>query len=147
VTCPLTEHQLRIMRMRCDGFSYKEIAAKLGVGVTTVRTHVHHALARLEARDSAHAAVVMMRNGWHTAPAAEPASDEDFPISPWMRCYLSELDRWLAGDEPARGRMSLALLGHGWRSCQREHDRLPDRLARDLACSESTFYRGKRRAA
>lgn len=113
------------MRMACDGFTHKEIAQRVGTAHSTVRTQAHTAMRKLGATNTAQAAVVMMRQGWHHHARREPDAP---PLPPWLRLYLHEFDRHLAGDPKARQRMTLALAGHGVKRADPEPDLIPPRL-------------------
>jgi LuxR family transcriptional regulator, maltose regulon positive regulatory protein len=52
---PLTEREREILRLLAAGASNPEIARKLIVAVSTVKTHVHHTLGKLNARSRASA--------------------------------------------------------------------------------------------
>ena len=45
LTEPLSERELEVMRLIADGNSDQEIAERLVISVTTVKTHVNHILA------------------------------------------------------------------------------------------------------
>ena len=44
----LSEREEQVAEAMARGLSYGEIAAEMGVAVSTVRTHVHHVLRRLD---------------------------------------------------------------------------------------------------
>ena len=52
---PLTEREREILRLLAAGASNPEIARKLIVAVSTVKTHVHHTLGKLNVRSRARA--------------------------------------------------------------------------------------------
>jgi len=52
----LTERELEIVGLIDDGLSNKEIAARLSIGVSTVKNHVHHILEKLRVRRRSEAA-------------------------------------------------------------------------------------------
>lgn len=130
--CPLTARQFEVMRLICEGLTYREIAQRIDRSVSAVRSRCVGAMTRLGVRESRQAVVVFMRHGWHTGVPAEPVYARG-PITPWQAAYLHEFDRHLAGESDARARMSLALMGLGVRPrADRETARVPDRLLRAL---------------
>jgi DNA-binding NarL/FixJ family response regulator len=62
--CPLTRQQLAALRGLREGLHLKEIAQQMGVGVSTVRTHLQGVYRRLEVRDRAQAVLVADEEGW-----------------------------------------------------------------------------------
>ena len=54
---PLTSREETVLRQLVQGFRYKEIAAELGVGVETVRTHVRHIFEKLHVTSRTEATV------------------------------------------------------------------------------------------
>ena len=59
----LTERELDVLRLVAAGFSNKEIAAHLYVGVSTVKTHLDDVYRKLDVSDRAHAVAVALRAG------------------------------------------------------------------------------------
>ncbi|MGI9020017.1 MAG: LuxR C-terminal-related transcriptional regulator [Solirubrobacterales bacterium] len=57
----LTRRQRQILQMIADGHSTIQVARRLGLASETVRTHTKAALARLSARDRAHAVAIGLR--------------------------------------------------------------------------------------
>ena len=58
----LTRRQREILQLYSHGNSTLEVATRLGVTTETVRTHTKAVLARLEARDRAHAVAIGIRS-------------------------------------------------------------------------------------
>ncbi len=58
---PLTKRQRQILQMIADGNSTSNTAKRLGLSAETVRTHTKAVLARLHARDRAHAVAIGFR--------------------------------------------------------------------------------------
>jgi len=58
----LTRRQRQILQLIADGHSTSAVAKRLGLSAETVRTHTKGALARLEARDRAHAVAIAFRS-------------------------------------------------------------------------------------
>jgi DNA-binding NarL/FixJ family response regulator len=59
----LTRRQREILQLFADGLSTDRAAAALGLSPETVRTHIKAVLARLGARDRAHAVAIAFRGG------------------------------------------------------------------------------------
>jgi DNA-binding NarL/FixJ family response regulator len=70
----LTPRELEILRLIAWGQSNAEIAEALSVCEATVRSHVHHLLARLELRDHTHAVAFAYQSGLVHPDRAEPIS-------------------------------------------------------------------------
>jgi DNA-binding NarL/FixJ family response regulator len=62
-TSALTRRQREILQLFADGLSTDRAAAALGLSPETVRTHIKAVLARLGARDRAHAVAIAFRGG------------------------------------------------------------------------------------
>jgi DNA-binding NarL/FixJ family response regulator len=58
----ITRRQRQILQLYADGLSTISVAKRLGLSTETVRTHTKAVLARLEARDRAHAVAIALRN-------------------------------------------------------------------------------------
>ena len=58
----LTERETEILQLVADGLVTPEIAEKLAISPETVKTHMHHVLAKLEARSRAHAVTIGFRS-------------------------------------------------------------------------------------
>ncbi|MGI8633150.1 MAG: LuxR C-terminal-related transcriptional regulator [Solirubrobacterales bacterium] len=57
----LTTRQREILQLLADGHSTDSAASHLGLSPETVKTHAKHILAKLEARDRAHAVAIALR--------------------------------------------------------------------------------------
>lgn len=60
---PLSHRETEVLKLMVDGLSNKEIADRLVIGVSTVRTHVEHILEKLSVSGRTEAAVKAMRRG------------------------------------------------------------------------------------
>jgi DNA-binding NarL/FixJ family response regulator len=58
----VTKRQRQILQLIADGQSTAAVAKRLGLSTETVKTHNKQILARLEARDRAHAVAIALRN-------------------------------------------------------------------------------------
>ena len=58
----LTRRQREILQLYADGLSTDDVAGKLGLSTETIRSHTKGLLARLSARDRAHAVAIALRN-------------------------------------------------------------------------------------
>ncbi|MFB7452039.1 response regulator [Streptomyces sp. NPDC056194] len=64
----LTAREREVMAMAAIGLSNEEIAARMHVSPFTVRTHVHRAMAKLDARDRAQLVAIAYQSGLVRAP-------------------------------------------------------------------------------
>lgn len=60
----LTPRELEVLRLIADGLPNRDIAAELGVSVSTVKLYVQELLVKLQAADRTQAAVKALRQGW-----------------------------------------------------------------------------------
>ncbi|MEV2210067.1 response regulator transcription factor [Streptomyces sp. NPDC050997] len=59
----LTDREREVMALAAEGLTNAEIAGQLYLSPLTVRTHIHHAMAKLHARDRAQLVVVAYQTG------------------------------------------------------------------------------------
>jgi DNA-binding NarL/FixJ family response regulator len=52
-----------VLRLIADGLSNKEIAARLGISLSTVKTHIEELLQKLSVSDRTQAAIKALRQG------------------------------------------------------------------------------------
>ena len=60
---PLSTRETEVLKLMVDGLSNKEIADRLVIGVSTVRTHVEHILEKMAVSGRTEAAVKALRRG------------------------------------------------------------------------------------
>ena len=70
--CPLTERERTILDLVASGYANKEIASELGISERTVKNHMTNILAKLSARDRAHAVRIGIQNSWICRDRWEP---------------------------------------------------------------------------
>ena len=70
--CPLTERERTILDLVASGHANKEIAFELGISERTVKNHMTNILAKLTARDRAHAVRIGIQNSWICRDQWEP---------------------------------------------------------------------------
>lgn len=120
--CPLTESEYNTMVLIADGKTYKQAALDLGIAVSTVRTHVHNSLKKLNVTESRQAAVLFMQRGWHIKRAGQPIVTEEQIIvikqkhvdaPPFATVYLNSLDRHLKDGDDKQANRDLAIAASG----------------------------------
>ena len=57
----LTRRETEVLALVVDGLTNKEIAVRLGVSEETVKVHIRHLLAKLDARSRTHAVALALR--------------------------------------------------------------------------------------
>jgi two-component system, NarL family, response regulator DesR len=60
---PLSPRELQVLALTADGLAMGEIAARLHVGLSSVRTYRHKTHRKLGARNAAHAIALACRRG------------------------------------------------------------------------------------
>jgi DNA-binding CsgD family transcriptional regulator len=68
---PLTDREAEILRWVAAGLQNKEVAAKLGISLATVRNHIHNILEKLDVHSKLEAVSLAFRQGWVSAPFPE----------------------------------------------------------------------------
>ncbi|HEY4390084.1 MAG TPA: response regulator transcription factor [Paenibacillus sp.] len=63
---PLTERELEVLQEMAYGLKNEDIAVKLHISESTVKTHVHRILQKIGAEDRTQAVVLAIRSGWVT---------------------------------------------------------------------------------
>jgi DNA-binding NarL/FixJ family response regulator len=71
--CPLTERERSILDLVASGHANKEIAFELAISERTVKNHMTNILAKLTARDRAHAVRIGIQNSWICRDQWQPA--------------------------------------------------------------------------
>ena len=82
--CPLTERERTILDLVASGHANKEIASELDISERTVKNHMTNILAKLTARDRAHAVRIGIQNSWicrdHWQPVPITAAAAPVPV-------------------------------------------------------------------
>lgn len=73
---PLTPREREVLVLVASGLQNKEVAAKLGLSLATVRNHVHNILEKLGLHSKLEAVALAFRNGWVESAASGLASPE-----------------------------------------------------------------------
>ncbi|MEV6976251.1 response regulator transcription factor [Kitasatospora sp. NPDC093806] len=68
----LTAREREVMAMAATGLSNEEIAARMYVSPFTIRTHIHRAMAKLDARDRAQLVALAYQTGLVPTPHPKP---------------------------------------------------------------------------
>ncbi|MFB8239168.1 response regulator [Kitasatospora purpeofusca] len=72
----LTAREREVMAMAATGLSNEEIAARMYVSPFTVRTHIHRAMAKLDARDRAQLVALAYQTGLVRTPRPSSGSND-----------------------------------------------------------------------
>ena len=62
--CPLSSREVEVLKRLAEGKDYKQIAQKLSLSTSTVRTHLHNTYGKLGAVDRAQAVLQATQRGW-----------------------------------------------------------------------------------
>jgi putative nucleotidyltransferase with HDIG domain len=62
--CPLSARELDVLRYLSEGMVYKQIAGKMQLSVSTIRTHLHNVYGKIGAVDRAQAVLTARDRGW-----------------------------------------------------------------------------------
>ncbi|MFJ8430965.1 response regulator [Kitasatospora sp. NPDC094019] len=73
----LTAREREVMAMAATGLGNEEIAARMFVSPFTVRTHIHRAMAKLDARDRAQLVALAYQTGLVRTPRPAPGRPND----------------------------------------------------------------------
>ena len=61
---PITERQLDVLRLACEGLRHDEIAARLGLSRRTVEHHKYTLMERCQVRTTAQLVLHAVQQGW-----------------------------------------------------------------------------------
>lgn len=61
---PLTNRERDVLRLLIDGQTNRAIAEQLSVSTETIKSHVHHIMQKMNAKDRTHAAVLATKQHW-----------------------------------------------------------------------------------
>ena len=71
----LSDREREVLRLVVQGRSNKEIARRIGVEISTVKSHLHNAFEKIGVQDRTQAAVLCLERGWfRSAPAYDATS-------------------------------------------------------------------------
>lgn len=71
-TDPLSDREHEVLELAAQGLPNKEIAARLGVSIRTVETHLSRVFAKLEVGSRTEAVLHGLRRGWFDLESLEP---------------------------------------------------------------------------
>lgn len=116
--CPLSPRQFDVLAAFGRGETPRDIAERMVLSESTIRSHAHMIYTRLGVPSVAAAIAYAFNQGWMgwtpPPPIPVPPRPSHFHLSPWAKAFLSELDRYLASgrtDMRARRGMKIALAG------------------------------------
>ncbi len=92
--CPLSKREFEALALLCEGLSYVEIAKRMGVSYSTVRSTLHTGYQRLGVYKGAEAIARMIGAGW-----LDPVSEDwhDARLTAAQHLYLEAFDKLLGG--------------------------------------------------
>jgi DNA-binding CsgD family transcriptional regulator len=77
----LSKREREILRRAAAGLQNKEIAARLGISVATVRNHIHNVLEKLGVHSKLEAVSLAYRYGWFGPRGSDPTTGDE-PVGP-----------------------------------------------------------------
>lgn len=117
--CPLSRMELKTVELVANGLHNKQVAERLGVSVSAVRTSLHMVYGRLGVDGATQAAVYCWRKGWISvgevkvgAPPVAAARRESRPtvVTPAHRVYLYAFDLLVAARTDEEKRAARAIM-------------------------------------
>jgi DNA-binding CsgD family transcriptional regulator len=102
--CPLAHRELEALRWAARGMTPKQIARRMDVKFTTIRTHLHRVRQKLAVNTTTQAVVACIDAGWIDPVTEDPnlMRFADTRITAAQRVYLSAFDMHLkAGSDGA----------------------------------------------
>ncbi len=61
---PLSGREREVLKLMSEGYTNRAIAKRLSLSIETIKSHVHHIMQKLQARDRTQAAVIAARQHW-----------------------------------------------------------------------------------
>lgn len=123
--CPLLPRQFQCVALLAVGLTQQQVAGRLGVSYSTVRSHLNGAYRRLGCANGNQAVSIMFAAGW-----LDPVETEwgDERSAPAQSIYLGAFDRLLALRHTDAAALYLAIsreMTHHLRGMYYELERLP----------------------
>jgi DNA-binding CsgD family transcriptional regulator len=111
--CPLTRRELEIVQLLSDGHSGPQVAARLRLSGSTIRSHTNKIYRKLRVRTAAQAVLHCVRQGWVAGETGDAellnayrtitrelidAIESHREVTPAQKRYLDAFDRRLRGE-------------------------------------------------
>ena len=82
-----TDREIALLQFVADGLTNKEIAVRLSLSEETIKSYLQRILAKLEARNRAHAVALGFEQGWIGLTVPEPTLTEGAPQALGLRHF------------------------------------------------------------
>ena len=111
--CPLTRRELEIVQLLSDGHSGPQVAARLRLSGSTIRSHTNKIYRKLRVRTASQAVLHCVRHGWVAGSTGDAellnayrditrelihAIESHRDVTPAQKRYLDAFDRRLRGE-------------------------------------------------
>lgn len=111
--CPLSPSEYGVIRQLALGLTYKQMALASGLSVSTIRTHIHHAYAKLDVIDRAQAVLKCAREGWLDEAVEIGDVEKPDPLRGFAREYLDAFDQHILEPDDEEAARCLAVSAEG----------------------------------